>query len=144
MLFVLLCFTVLLGVCAPHLLPWGSFQAELTSNSTGLPSQAGTIDSLTDSKWSEKLLLQGDLVSFTNMQVPQALQQATSRDYFPKSLFVLQGRPQWGFIPKQQEEGLWAGSCSLTVPRATKHTILGTQMCTPCLLIYSRQDQWGS
>lgn len=100
--------------------------------------------SLTESKWSEKLLLQGDSVSLTNMQVPQALQQATSRDNFPKSLFLIQGKRQWGFIPKQQEEGPWVMSCSLTVPRATMHTVLGPQMCVPCLLIYTRQDQWHS
>lgn len=89
MLFVLLCFPVLLGVHAPHLLHEGRSRQSSPVAAPGCHHRLQQLISLT-----EKLLFQGDLVIFTNMQVPQALQQATSRDDFPKSLFVLQGRPQ--------------------------------------------------
>lgn len=69
--------------CWRHLLPTCNerelSKAELTSNST---LQADTIISLAESEWSEKLFLQGDLVSL--IHVPKALQQGSSRDDFPE------------------------------------------------------------
>lgn len=110
-------------------------------------SQAEIIDLLDWEEMIWKAFVTGGLSEphkYAGPTVPQALHQATSRDNFPKGWFLLQGRSQWGFTPEQQEEGLWVLSCSSMVLRATTAHHSEPQMCTLCLLIHTRQDQWGS
>lgn len=117
------------------------FKAEFSRNNTVLPSH---LISLTESKWSEKFLLQGDLMSLKNMQVPQALQQATSRDDFPE--FISPSRHAPMRVYTKTAGGRTVGSVvNLDDPKShDAHTMLGPQMCMLCLLIHMRRDQWGS